>query len=489
MDEGGSSGMGGNSGHVDIEVGSALAVHVDLEGGSPRLAGCYSNSLHDNNVGPLQTRPAEENELPVQDAEAKKLPVKDATVPSKPPRDYVLDNSKFFLTMCVVFTHTTGVFVGQRLFSTWFHDAMFVFMMPTYVFISGYCSSPDLSRTRKVDGIMKVAAIYFLSELFWLLIVFYGGPFLRTTFFGQVIQCAAEQFCDQDNQPGGMLWKAEDWVDPYWQLWYLLDLVFWRLMLPFWWRLKFPLVSAWLFSALFVGFQVNPTYGGLFTLDVNAILGWFPLFCLGTTAKARGWKLWASPWSRLVGLAVLLSFAWIPTASHRPQDNPIFGRDSQIWHYEGNLGALDDVTGSGFGGHCLKTLVRLGVPAVHALCVWGCLHVMPRREWRIITSFGSRSLANYIFHPLSGMLFSYLGLYGPNRSNFDMDQAPAWAEAAIIPLIVLTSLFWMSPWVWKLVWPVVDPPLHWILQTARDDAPARCGWHCLTSRFKKSEAI
>lgn len=414
-----------------------------------------------NEVGTVQPHPAE------VDQQAGKA-VADRP---KPPRDWVLDNTKFFLTMCVVGTHTTGVFVGERHFSTWFHDAMFVLMMPTYVFISGYCSSPDFSRIKKVDGVIKVAAIYFLAELFWLLVVFYGGPLTNTTFFGWVIHGASAQFTHEP-QPGGRLWKAEDWMMPYWQLWYLLFLVFWRLMLPFWWRLKFPLVSAWLFGAIFVGFKFNPTYaapGVVYFLDVDGILGWFPLFCLGTVAKERGWRLWESRWSRPAGLAVLLLFAWIPTVNNRPQDNPLFGRNSQIWHYEGNLDDLNDVTGTGFGGCCLKTLVRLAVPLVHAFCIWGCLHVMPRREWRIITSFGSRSLANYIFHPLSGLLFSYLGLYGPNDGIWDMKRAPAWAEAAIVPLIVLTSLFWMSPWVWKLLWPILDPPIHWILKPVGEE--------------------
>jgi len=28
----------------------------------------------------------------------------------------------------------------------------------------------------------------------------------------------------------------------------------------------------------------------------------------------------------------------------------------------------------------------------------------------------------------------------------------------------LQGVFWMSPWVWKVVWPICDPPIHWLLK-------------------------
>jgi len=182
-------------------------------------------------------------------------------------------------------------------------------------------------------------------------------------------------------------------------------------------------------------------------------------------AKERKWQLWESKWSRPAGLVALLLLASIPIVTCK-QDDIYGGANGEVWHYSGRLDKLNGVTGDGFGGRCLKFLVRLAAPLAQALGICATLHVAPRREWPVITSFGTRSLANYILHPLSGMLFSYLGCYGPWVGDWDVQQAPAWGELAIVLAIVPTSLLWMSPWVWRALWPLFDPPIHWLLRPA-----------------------
>merc|ERR550532_177237 len=114
---------------------------------------------------------------------------------------------------------------------------------------------------KRLDGIIKVAAIYIMAQLFWIVVCRYCMFFWKTAAFGQVIIDNAGAFRKpREEQPGGRMWKPEDWISPYWHLWYLQYLVFWRMALPFWWRLKWPLISAWLTSAAWVAFEVNPAY-------------------------------------------------------------------------------------------------------------------------------------------------------------------------------------------------------------------------------------
>jgi len=180
-------------------------------------------------------------------------------------------------------------------------------------------------------------------------------------------------------------------------------------------------------------------------------------------------------------VAVLASLAWVPFIQSIPWGEPISswtpaalspgpvgGLHAETWHYVNQMGAMDASVGDGFSGRLIKTLVRMGANLLQAVCVCAVLHIVPRGEWPIITDYGTRSLANYVFHPLSGMLMSYCGFFGPVHS----DQTPWWGELAVFISIVPTSLFWMSPWVWKIANPIFDPPIHWFLKPA---APGKDG--------------
>merc|ERR1712217_543975 len=123
-------------------------------------------------------------------------------------------------------------------------------------------------------------------------------------------------------------------------------------------------------------------------------------------------------------------------------------------------------------------IVRLLVPFAQIIAVWGILHVIPHGEVSIISSCGERSLANYIFHPVSGLVASWIGIYGsdggdPFTKCTSPHGFPSWGPVVLALFIILQSLFWMSPWVWKAVWPICDPPIQWILQPApKPVAPA-----------------
>merc|ERR1712137_401966 len=147
--------------------------------------------------------------------------------------------------------------------------------------------------------------------------------------------------------------------------------------------------------------------------------------------------------------------------------------NGEIWHFANDLKGM--CYGDGYKCLALRYATRLLVSVGQALAVWGFLHVVPHCETRIITSFGERSLVNYIFHPISGLVVSWIGVYGTvgdtpanqcrtTHGHGGPQHYPSWGPPALILFMVLQGVFLMSPWVWKVVWPICDPPIHWMLK-------------------------
>jgi len=374
-------------------------------------------------------------------------------------RLYLLDNAKFILNICVAVEHLAPCLgcEGRPMFHSVYGSGLKIFMMPTWTFISGYCSSSDLSNVRKVDGCIKVIAIYVLSQLFWLLMSRYADAWYGTTKWGMELSRAGHAYSVSP-------WKVEDWLVPFWQLWYLRDLAVWRLVLPFWARLKYPLLSAWVVSSFVDSFYL---YGGTFDtggmvnrLSLDMIWMYFPLYYFGTMAKERKWEVQEGLRYRIAGIIVLTACIAVPILEPPDMD--------AIWRFDGHSSIVASLTGEGFFGNSLQMLVRLMAYIIIAAAVVAFLHVIPRRNVPVMTNFGERSLANYIFHPMSGMFLSYVGVYGANAQGA---SHPPWGPWLGLLLGVVTSVFWMSPWVWHVVWPICDPPIHYLLKPQTAETP------------------
>jgi len=400
-------------------------------------------------------------------AEVASPAAKPLTVPVAKTRMFVMDNAKFFLTIGVVGTHLGGPFIGNVGFYSYYQAATFVFLMPVYACISGYCSSPDLSNVKKIDGVIKVIAIYILAQTFYLILIRYVTPLMPGSLWGSILYaCNGPRFTNA-NFPDGAYWKLGDWLSPFFQLWYLFDLAVWRLMLPFWSRLRYPLLAAVLWGPFVATFWKSGD-------PWETIFGYWPLYILGVQAKQHKWNfLKPEVKYRLVGFVLVCATSLLPvlvrafTMDERTGPMNING---EIWHYAGAL--QDFCYGDGYKCMSITYLVRLLVPGVQLIAVWGFLHVIPHGEVRIISSYGERSLANYIFHPVSGFVVSWVGVYGSNGGQpfakcTGPYGIPSWGPVVLGLFIILQSLFWMSPWVWKVVRPICDPPIQWILQPPR----------------------
>lgn len=165
-------------------------------------------------------------------------------------RDFLFDNAKGLLAFLVVFSHITqhANFVSQE-FVDYINRGIFMFHMPVFIFISGY-----FSKKHKPRSILNLFALYFVWQMGIAPMVYSilkGIPFadaLKPLFLPQATY------------------------------WYLLSLIIWRVITPY-------------FSMLKGGFVISIMFGLLVGLsDIKADLQYFsyartvafyPFFLLG----------------------------------------------------------------------------------------------------------------------------------------------------------------------------------------------------------------
>lgn len=182
-----------------------------------------------------------------------------------PPRNHRLDNARGVLIFLVVFGHLLERANGWtnpllRIPLT----AIYVFHMAAFTTLSGVTSKAE----RWLDRITQ-----------WALLLL-------------VFQCAYAIVQFPHGHPWNLLFQ------PIWLLWYLLALIGWTMMLPWWRRLPWPVVSAFTL-AIAVGWI--PQIG--YALSLSRALVLFPFFVAG--------NLYGKPWLNDTPTSNPFSKPWI----------------------------------------------------------------------------------------------------------------------------------------------------------------------------------
>lgn len=132
------------------------------------------------------------------------------------------DNIKGFLIILVVFAHCLFGLQGRPL-NNFFVDAIYMFHMPAFVFVSGFFSKSDHSRS--FFPMMNLVVAFVLLDGFFL---------LREIFSG----------------------RAPSLVEPYFSAWYLIALIIWRLTIPYLEHVR-NILPLTIFFSLIAGFWVD----------------------------------------------------------------------------------------------------------------------------------------------------------------------------------------------------------------------------------------
>jgi fucose 4-O-acetylase-like acetyltransferase len=302
--------------------------------------------------------------------------------PVLPARDPWKDNARLALITLVVFGHCLEPLRGVAAIDA-LYRFLYLFHMPAFAVMSG--------AVARVEVDLKL-----LKRIAFQLLL----PYLL---FQALYALAARMPGWPDPGPVGI-------TTPYWLLWYLPSLAAWRLLLPFFMRLRHPLVLACLL-ALVAGVADDVGY----RMSLSRTASFFPFFLIGHLYSPAWRERLRGPRAGALALAALLALGWAASAVPDPR-----------WLYGSNgyaaLG-VDDAAGT------LWRLLRLGAGVVGSAAF---LALVPRREFTV-TAAGSRSLQAYLAHGFIVKFAAAAGLF-------------AWLEAGEPPLVnalVLLLTAWL----------------------------------------------
>lgn len=330
------------------------------------------------------------------------------------------DNARGFLILTVVYGHLIESTMrgSPQLWASFL--VIYSFHMPLFVFIAGLMSRYDRSSGQMKKNLATLIAPYLVFE----------------TWYG---------FWDHWMMSTPKL--VFSYATPFWPLWFLISLFCWRTLLPYVKALKSGLIWLLLIS---VGFCASGEAFG-FGWSISRTIYFFPFFYAGHLARDLDLpKIMSRPLVRGVaatGLVVICALPLLEIYSIRRE-----------WFF-----GTVNTWGLGYKTQ-LDAFRRLGIYALSFL-IGGCvLGLTPHRRLPLLTGWGERSLAIYLFH--STFHFAALG----HRWYRHLPKDPAQKGAIVLGVslllcVVLGSKTWSTLMRWCLA-----PPVNWLFRTPREKA-------------------
>lgn len=312
-------------------------------------------------------------------------------------RNLKLDNAKGILITLVVIGHMLLPIQGTTRGVTNFFYMIYAFHMPAFVFISGLLAQRIYTRVPKryFNG-RRWCSTLWLYLLFQFIMFFSEIPaYGRTTRF--------PDFLHTSGAP-----------------WYLLALLLWYLMIPFFYAYRdFPnsLIAWILLTIMSLAGGALAGLGDFLALD--RVIAFAPFFFAGYfigperlmrfLKKKRGIVL-------LLTVLGLLCFALVGTQTFDrllPYKNVVYGTWYYRFHPEQNPAAFPGALAAQLW------LIRLAWFLVSGLMSFVLLALMPNRRLPLITTIGQRTLQIYILHrPIRDLLLAggFITAAGPENS-------------------------------------------------------------------------
>ncbi len=282
-------------------------------------------------------------------------------------RDSYLDNLKLILVLCVVCTHFLFEYRDTPMMISLF-NSMCGFIMPVFIFISGYLSKNI--RTQRSKDILSLLIPYFILEILNLL-------YSKVTHMG---------------------YGNKSLLTPTYQNWYLLSLFFWRLIVPYFRVIKptFAIIIAFIIS-ISAGFVSQ--FGEF--LSLYRTFFYLPVFLLGYYARDI-YKITERPkWQRYVALLMFLGFT---TSLGIISYNDQFKADDIFYAYLPNFG---------YNGDWHSFFLRNIALFSSIICGYCFLYLIPKKRV-FFTKMGINTLYVYLFHMfLVFPIIKLAGVYQP----------------------------------------------------------------------------
>lgn len=335
--------------------------------------------------------------------------VPDTKPAQAPGRDARLDNAKFILIALVVVGHAIEPLRDHGPTGALYYWIYF-FHMPAFIMISGYLSRSFDASSNRVEKLVLTVAVPYL--IFWTI--------HQTIYFFE----------------RGGLPDAASVLKPTWTLWFLVALFLWRLSVPVWKQLRWPVLIAVVVSM----FGATASLGE--TLSMGRVVSFLPFFVLGLSLRREHFALLDRLWVRIMSVVVLGATAVLAL--------PISDRLSRDW-----LFWKDSLTDRDIDPLLPSFGIRLAFMGLALLMTVAVLALTPKqRTW--FTSLGAYTLYVYLGHSVVLLLLKASPWY-------DVVGGPLGTAVTAVGAVGLTLLL-CTPWVRRAMQWAVEPQLTWFLR-------------------------
>jgi len=268
-----------------------------------------------------------------------------------PSREAFFDNARIVMLSLVVVGHAIEPWLGHDRFLRAAYLALYAFHMPVFVWLAGRFAAEELTRPRAIRLVERVLVPLLVFQVLYSVFhhFAFGTPHLALGF-----------------------------VRPYWIMWFLMSLLWWRLLLPI-----FAVVPGSVFLAVALASAAGLSNAVGYDLSLSRTLVFLPFFLLGYRMRRSDLAFLSTRWARAGSVAVLVSLA-VAAWRFAPHLD-------ERWLYGSvGYGALRVSAGPGM-------MWRLLVLVVAAVAGTAVLAWVPRQR-RAWTGLGSRTLQGYVLH-------------------------------------------------------------------------------------------
>ena len=279
-------------------------------------------------------------------------------------RDYLFDNIKGLLILLVVFGHMIESFVFKKSTSiNVIYYAIYTFHMPVFIFISGYFSKKNNKRR-----ILELIFVYII----WQMII---CPLVISI-------CTLTPF--KENLQSIFL--------PQWTYWYLFSLITWKIITPYFEKIKFNFAISIVLGVL-IGFSTLDS--SLSNFSLSRSIAFYPFFLLGyycSKDKFYNYRNKLNKYVGFIGFVCLVTFAvlllyYFSKFAIVPKDirKTLFLRDIYSSYMKNaNMGAL----------------IRIIFYGIQFLCI-PLLSSFISKNKSILSTLGRNTLLIYLTHGLA----------------------------------------------------------------------------------------
>ncbi|TDC50334.1 acyltransferase [Actinomadura sp. KC345] len=326
-------------------------------------------------------------------------------------RDPFFDNARFLAVVLVVIGHTVTLFPPND--AT--HPAVLLlqtFRMPLLIIITGHLARNFTLNDEKVRGLVtKLALPYLTFELLYATAAWLSGT---AAFNLQILL-------------------------PTYLMWFLMSVIIWRLTVPFWRNVRWPLAIAVALSI------ISYTQPMPHELTLRRLFSLLPFFVLGVCLQRKHFTFLRKPAMPAVGILVLAAaISFYYTGGRYVPESWTYWDRGYEW-----LGVRT------FPG----VFIHAGMLLLATVLAAAVLTLVPgRRTW--FTAFGTRTMYAYLLHGLGVMTLIYIGVH---ETTF-VQTVPGVLVSAV--LAAGAAVLLCTPPVVKVTRWLIEPKANWLFRPA-----------------------